>query len=533
VSNLAVHYLPVHGRPTDLQLMREVSNKLVKYAPAGKPDVNGLKSVWDCLDPDGVLILRNVAMSNQIGDVVANPTLTGMRHAEEWLDQIQEFPYLDPTRVRIEGANEVPQWDGVPPSVTNEYNCVFADTMNLHGWYVMLGQINTGWPANTGTDTPSDWRPFRQMIQRASWDGNWIGLHEYFGLSSGPRGKMVCWWAYRYRHLLEYCKAHGMGHPPIVITEMGGLREIQHADGSWGLDAQAGYIGRIDPQRYMGYCLDYAEDSARDGVIAATIFTTDGAHPWIESMDTHAIHELWKACGKQRLGSAPVQPDDAHNVYVPIVVMDGPQVVTGDPHYGDDEDEVKPVIENRGGLVDPLALQAILQVESGGEGFENGKLKIRFEAHVFKDRLGNDALFEQHFEIAAHEAWKHPQYMLLPGGVRSPIHMTQASEYAAFRRACMIDELAAFDSISMGIGQTMGFNAGRLGYTSPQAMYYDYGRSLNAQIIGAVNFILTDDALRRAVNGGDWRTVALLYNGPGWLDLYVPRLRSAYEDLLL
>lgn len=529
MSNLAVHYLPVHGRPTDLSLIREVSSKLVKYASPGKPDVNGLRAVWDLLDADGVLILRNVAMTNQTADVVADPVHTGRRHAREWLEQIQEFGYLDPKRVLIEGANEVPVWGDASPSICNDYNCVFADAMNAGGWRVTLGQINTGWPANTGTDTPSNWQPFDSMLRRADWDGNWIGLHEYFG-TSGPRGLITGWWAYRYRHLIDYCRQNNLGHPPIVISELGLAKEFQRPDGSWGQNPTEGWMSNLDPQRYMGYLLDYAEDSARDGVIAATVFTTDGAQPWIGSFDTHGIHELWKASGKQRLGVKPVAPaNDDHTLYVPIVVMDGPQVVTGDPHYGDDP----PVETTPVGAIDPRVLQAILQVESGGKPFgADGGLTIRFEAHIFRDLLANDALFNQHFQVAETKPWAAQQWLRLTGGVLQPIHTgQQATEYQALERARSIDPAAAFNSLSMGIGQVMGFNAARLGYASAQAMFADYAKSEAAQIIGALNYVLSDAALVRAVRAKDWREIARLYNGSGSVDLYASRLQAAYEEM--
>jgi hypothetical protein len=306
---------------------------------------------------------------------------------------------------------------------------------------------------------------------------------------------------------------------------MGGLKDFQHEDGSWGLDPQAGYMGRIDPQRYMGYCLDYAEDSARDGVIAATIFTTDGAHPWIESMDTHGIHELWKACGKQKLGQ--LWKDQTYNLYVPIVVMDGPQVVTGDPHYGDDEDEVASM-----GAIDPQVLQAILQIESGGAAFgKDGRLTLRFEAHIFKRQLANDAVFNQHFQIAASRPWVAQQWLRLAGGVLEPIHTgSQATEYRAFERARGINAEAAYRSVSMGAAQIMGFNHARIGYPSAETMFNDFQRSQAAQIVGFLNFMLTNATLMHAVRRKDWRLIAELYNGAGAVDTYATLLEQAYRE---
>jgi len=494
--------------------------RTIFMAQQAAPNAKLMLRVWDFDDSDG----------NRKREAYANPQDAAVDHMRMWDDKLARWIWemedngwdSNPSKWYLGLINE-PDPTYLPQIVEYTAKAMEIARCPLGVMCSSVGTFGIG-------DDLNNWSLVKPLERQIRDGGHILMVHEYWQ----PEGPSAVWTDHHgaERRDAGYVAWRHRSIPldvPILVGESGANGYIYNRHSS---EDDAGWQKFMSADQYAAQVREYIAgcDTRVEGVC---LFMTDYHSDQWASFDTTPAHEALLRIKDVRSTRMPVQPDDAHNVYVPIVVMDGPQVVTGDPHYGDDEDEVKPVIENRGGLVDPLALQAILQVESGGEGFENGRLKIRFEAHVFKDRLGNDALFEQHFEIAAHEPWKHPQYMLLPGGVRSPIHMTQASEYAAFRRACMIDELAAFESISMGIGQTMGFNAGRLGYTSPQAMYYDYGRSLNAQIIGAVNFILTDDALRRAVNGGDWRTVALLYNGPGWLDLYVPRLRSAYEDLLL
>ena len=527
MTNLAVHYLPTHGRRGDLHLIQEVSDKLVKYASSGKPDANGLRTVWDLLAPGGFLILRNVAMTNQTGDVVQDPVGTGIRHAREWLDQIREFPYLDPDRVRVESANEIPMWGGVSPSVCNDYNCAFADELNHGGWLAMLGQINTGWPANTGEDTPSDWKPFDGMLDRLSFFGNWLGLHEYFG-TPGPRAFMAGWWAYRYRHLLDFCFRANRPQPPIVINELGLAKEFQFIDGGWGQNPEHGWMGSIAPERYMKHLLDYAHDSAADGIIAATVFTTDGGHPWIDSMDTEGIEDLWLQAGQQTLGHAPRETEQPPiKVFVPNVVMDGPQFESGEAELDNMQ-----IGELARGAISPVLAQAIMDIEAGGESHGiDGRMIIRFEAHIFQDML-DDAradMFDRHFQISEPEPWKNQQWIRAADGTLSPIHTgNQATEYAALKVARQIDVEAACSSVSMGIAQIMGFNHARLGYLSAETMYEDFGASTTAQIVGFFNFILGDDSLLQAIHDKNWRKIATAYNGAGNVDVYSQLLETAY-----
>ena len=97
------------------------------------------------------------------------------------------------------------------------------------------------------------------------------------------------------------------------------------------------------------------------------------------------------------------------------------------------------------GVLDPAVMMAILDVESGAAFGEGGRLVIRFEAHVFRDRLRNkfhdqlrsDVLFSAHFQIADSQPWAAPQYAR--ENESSPwwaIHTgSQADEWRAFELA--------------------------------------------------------------------------------------------------
>lgn len=151
---------------------------------------------------------------------------------------------------------------------------------------------------------------------------------------------------------------------------------------------------------------------------------------------------------------------------------------------------------------------AILAVESSGRGFgSDGKLLIRFENHVFAKRSGNDTV--------------------------KSTHKNNAAEFEALNKAIQIDEKAAYKSISMGIGQIMGFNAGRVGYVTAKEMYDVFSNSLEAQIAGIFDFVNTDKNLLNAARTNDFKTFAYYYNGSGYAaNKYDEKLENAKKAFI-
>ena len=185
-----------------------------------------------------------------------------------------------------------------------------------------------------------------------------------------------------------------------------------------------------------------------------------------------------------------------------------------------------------GGYIDPDVALAIMAIEAGAAGFDlGGRLIIRFEAHIFRQRLADEVRFLRHFTVADTRPWSNPQfYRENAGDPERLIHSGQQNdEWAALRIAMNLDPAAALESTSMGIAQIMGFNHARVGYRDVRAMFADYQDSEAAQIVGFYNYILTDPALLKAVREKDWRAIALLYNGAGAVDTYSRRLEDAYN----
>jgi hypothetical protein len=181
--------------------------------------------------------------------------------------------------------------------------------------------------------------------------------------------------------------------------------------------------------------------------------------------------------------------------------------------------------------LDPLVLEALIAVESGGSGFWEGRLKIRLEAHLLLSATyGNPNAFQPYFKINRDnllEAWYRPDAR----AEWIAYHAGQDGEWGAFQVARMIDANAAIRCTSMGLGQVMGFHWQSLGYGSPLAMFAAMQRSEAAQLAAMYNYILARPKLIAAINARDWDTITRLYNGVGLEHIYTPRLQAAYAKL--
>lgn len=145
--------------------------------------------------------------------------------------------------------------------------------------------------------------------------------------------------------------------------------------------------------------------------------------------------------------------------------------------------------------LEPAALAAFIQVESGGKGFNtDGKILIQFEPH-----------------------WMRRLAPYTPSGKWSVNKIdVQSREWIAFNDAFAKNPDAAMQSTSIGLGQIMGFHYKRLGYKSVGAMWDDAKKSLERQVWQIAQFIKTDGKLWNALKTGDWHTVASIYNGSGY-----------------
>lgn len=143
--------------------------------------------------------------------------------------------------------------------------------------------------------------------------------------------------------------------------------------------------------------------------------------------------------------------------------------------------------------LEPAALAAFIEVESGGKGFDEktGKILIQFEP-VWMKRLAP----------------------YTPSGAWSVNKVdVQSKEWIAFNDAFSKNPNKAMEATSIGLGQIMGFHYKRLGFATVGDMWDDAKKGLENQIEQIAKFILTDPKLLFALKTGDWHTVASIYNG--------------------
>lgn len=165
--------------------------------------------------------------------------------------------------------------------------------------------------------------------------------------------------------------------------------------------------------------------------------------------------------------------------------------------------------------VDVAAVKAIAEVESSGQGFQNGLPIIRLEAHWF-GKLTGYRYNESHPHISC-MAW-----------TPSLAARNQGEAWQQFEGAAALDESAAIQATSWGAYQLMGFHWRTLGYASPQAMREAMGTD-EGQLDAFVRFVKADPVLVDSLKRRDWEAFAGRYNGHGQIPLYASRMAAAYH----
>jgi nucleoid-associated protein YgaU len=178
------------------------------------------------------------------------------------------------------------------------------------------------------------------------------------------------------------------------------------------------------------------------------------------------------------------------------------------------------------------AAAAVLKVESRGQGFaSDGRMIIRFENHVFYDRWGrsNADKFARHFQFNADERWKGQKFRASETDAWESCHQSQSQEWEVLAFARGLADDAALQSISMGAAQIMGFNYGKQGYASVQAMFDDMSGAITPQLVGMFTYIERTPACIQGLRAGDYVRFATGYNGSGQAARYGAEIANAAD----
>jgi hypothetical protein len=166
--------------------------------------------------------------------------------------------------------------------------------------------------------------------------------------------------------------------------------------------------------------------------------------------------------------------------------------------------------------VEEASLWAVIAVETRGFGFlPDRRPKILFERHIFH-RLTQGRFTPTHPDISNPRA----------GG-----YARAAGEYDRLQRASQLTETAALESASWGLGQVMGFNAKKAGFSSVEAMVTAMIAGEGAQLQAAATFIKANSPLLAAFRAGDWVKFAFYYNGSNYKSNHYDAHLSEYHIL--
>lgn len=158
----------------------------------------------------------------------------------------------------------------------------------------------------------------------------------------------------------------------------------------------------------------------------------------------------------------------------------------------------------------PLArLQAFLKVESRGAGFDAlGRIKLLFERHIFYKQSGDLPVSKTRPDLSNKT----------PGGYATGKTDTERNgkEHARLEAAKAFTVTGALMSASFGAMQVMGFNFAKAGYDTVEAMVAAFEQSEYNQIKGGLMFCKNTPGLLKAIQAGDWKTAARLYNGENY-----------------
>ena len=151
--------------------------------------------------------------------------------------------------------------------------------------------------------------------------------------------------------------------------------------------------------------------------------------------------------------------------------------------------------------VDAPTLLALLTVETPGCGFlSDRRPQILFERHIFSRLTGG--VFDAQFPNISNP---------VPGGYGPG----GAPQYARLGSAVALNQEAALQSASWGLGQVMGENFEESGFADVGAMVTGICATEDQQLAAVVGFIMKN-GLETALQEQDWASYAHGYNGPNF-----------------
>lgn len=175
--------------------------------------------------------------------------------------------------------------------------------------------------------------------------------------------------------------------------------------------------------------------------------------------------------------------------------------------------------------IDHAALQAVIAVESTGNGFNaDGTPVILFEPHIFYKQLTKKGLLD----IRARVMRERPDLCYPKWGTK-PYGATGTYQHQRLTAASQYHRESALESASWGLGQVMGYQWQGLGYISLQSFINAQYKSEASQLDTLCRFIRVNQLIH-ALNCHNWAEFAYHYNGAGYKqNQYDSKLANAYR----
>ena len=284
---LGPHLISQHWSQLDEDMLNEWQPESIKMVWVGLPA--HIDSILR-LNPKFVIIRDyELADAGQHGITTHNQAVQrGREHAEvhhQLAEKIeQQFGYPR-SKVLFEGWNEPPIWQGEFYKLVDAYEAMRMTAVSAWGGRCIVGNLNTGHPDNSGSDTDPNWFwfPLMKNVLESSMGRHGLGLHEYCAFV-GPEAKRpngVGGWSW---DMGRYTRNHWSCD--IYLTEIG-TDEAVYQGGHQGWQKLPLPDMESRARKYTDWLLWYAKQLAKDErVKGAYIFTHDSQSPDWLSFDT-------------------------------------------------------------------------------------------------------------------------------------------------------------------------------------------------------------------------------------------------------
>jgi len=156
--------------------------------------------------------------------------------------------------------------------------------------------------------------------------------------------------------------------------------------------------------------------------------------------------------------------------------------------------------------ISPIILQAIAEIESSGEGWENNQIKVRFENHLF---LSDCPEASNTFFVGIPSHYDHK--VLTDEGLEW-VHESQRTERKALGIAANICPTAAFAALSVGTYQLSLQHYKKIGFPFPSLMLSFLSESPERELEVFKRFLKLNPELYQAMVNEDLDTIISIWN---------------------